>query len=73
MCKVGRYMRISGISTNQQEDDTMDTIIIDTKEKLAEYERYMAMDEAGRADSLFYGKDVKLDGRLVAELGECHE
>ena len=43
-------------------------IIIETKEELEQYEEYKSIDQS---ESIFHDKEVKIDGSLVAEEGEC--
>ena len=45
--------------------------IIETKEELEQYEEYKSMDEVEQSESIFHDKEVKIDGSLVAEEGEC--
>lgn len=47
-------------------------IIIETKEELEQYEDYNSHEEKD-VNSIFYGKEVKIDGDLVAENGECQK
>lgn len=47
-------------------------IIIETKEELDQWEQWKTLDEAKQAESIFHGNEVKIDGRLIAELGECN-
>lgn len=46
-------------------------IIIETKEELKQYEEYKSMDEVEQSESIFHDKEVKIDGSLIAENGEC--
>lgn len=48
-------------------------IIIETKEELKEYEEYKTLNEVEQSESIFHDKEVKIDGSLVAEEGECHK
>ena len=48
-------------------------IIIETKEELEQYEEYKTLNEVEQAESIFHDKDVKIDGSLVAEEGECQQ
>ena len=48
-------------------------IIIETKEELEQYEKYKSMDEVEQSESIFHDKEVKIDGSLVAEEGECQK
>ena len=48
-------------------------IIIETKEELEQYEEYKSMDEVEQSESIFHDKEVKIDGNLVAEEGECQK
>ena len=48
-------------------------IIIETKEELEQYEEYKSMDEVEQSESIFHDKEVKIDGSLVAEEGECQK
>ena len=48
-------------------------IIIETEEELKEYEEYKALSEEEQAKSVFHDKEVKIDGSLVAEEGECQK
>ena len=48
-------------------------IIIETKEELEQYEEYKSMDEIEQSESIFHDKEVKIDGNLVAEEGECQK
>lgn len=47
-------------------------IIIETKEELEQYEDYNSHEEKD-VNSIFYGKEVKIDGSLVAGEGECQK
>ena len=47
-------------------------IIIETKEELEQYEDYNSHEEKD-INSIFYGKEVKIDGSLVAGEGECQK
>lgn len=51
--------------------ETYMKIIIETKEELEQYEEYKSMDEVEQSESIFHNKEVKIDGSLVAENGEC--
>ena len=51
--------------------ETYMKIIIETKEELEQYEEYKSMDEVDQSESIFHDKEVKIDGSLVAEEGEC--
>ena len=53
------------------EKETYMKIIIETKEELEQYEEYKSMDEIDQSESIFHDKEVKIDGSLVAEEGEC--
>lgn len=46
-------------------------IIIETKEELEQYEVYKTLNEVEQSKSIFHDKEVKIDGDLVAENGEC--
>ena len=48
-------------------------IIIETKEELEQYEVYKTLNEVEQSESIFYDKEVKIDGSLVAESGECQK
>ena len=48
-------------------------IIIETKEELKQYEEYKSMDEVEQSESIFHDKEVKIDGSLVADEGECQK
>ena len=48
-------------------------IIIETKEELKEYEEYKSMDEIEQSESIFHDKEIKIDGALVSEEGECQK
>lgn len=48
-------------------------IIIETEEELKEYEDYKALSEEEQAKSVFHNKEVKIDGSLIAEEGECQK
>ena len=48
-------------------------IIIETNEELEQYEKYKSMDEVEQSESIFHDKEVKIDGSLVAEEGECQK
>lgn len=48
-------------------------IIIETEEELKEYEDYKALNEEEQPESIFYDKEVKIDGSLIAEEGECQK
>ena len=48
-------------------------IIIETKEELKEYEEYKTLNEVEKSESIFHDKEVKIDGSLVAEEGECQK
>ena len=48
-------------------------IIIESKEELEQYEEYKSMDEVEQSESIFHSKEVKIDGNLVAEEGECQK
>ena len=48
-------------------------IIIETKEELKEYEDYKSLSEEEKAKSVFHDKEVKIDGALIAEEGECQK
>ena len=48
-------------------------IIIETKEELKEYEEYKTLNEVEQSESIFHDKEVKIDGSLVAENGECNQ
>ena len=48
-------------------------IIIESKEELEQYEEYKSMDEVEQSESIFHDKEVKIDGSLVAEEGECQK
>ena len=47
-------------------------IIIETKEELKQYEDFNSHEEKDE-NSIFYGKEVKIDGSLVADEGECQQ
>ena len=47
-------------------------IIIESKEELKEYEDFNSHEEKD-VNSIFYGKEVKIDGSLIAEEGECQK
>lgn len=47
-------------------------IIIETKEELEQYEDFTSHEEKD-PNSIFYDKEVKIDGSLVAEEGECQQ
>lgn len=47
-------------------------IIIETKEELKEYEDFTSHEEKD-PNSIFYDKEVKIDGSLVADEGECQQ
>ena len=55
------------------EKETYMKIIIETKEELEQYEEYKSMDEVDQSESIFHDKEVKIDGSLVAENGECQK
>ena len=46
-------------------------IIIETKEELEQYEEYKTLNEVEQEKSVFHDKEVKIDGSLIAEEGEC--
>ena len=48
-------------------------IIIETKEELEQYEEYKTLNEVEQSESIFHDKEVKIDGSLVAEEGECQK
>lgn len=48
-------------------------IIIETKEELEQYEEYKTLNEVEQSESIFHDKEVKIDGSLVAEEGECQQ
>lgn len=48
-------------------------IIIETKEELEQYEEYKTLNEVEQSVSIFHDKEVKIDGSLVAEEGECQQ
>lgn len=48
-------------------------IIIETIEELKEYEEYKTLNEVEQSESIFHDKEVKIDGSLVAEEGECQK
>ena len=48
-------------------------IIIETEEELKEYEDYKALSEEEQEKSVFHNKEVKIDGSLIAEEGECQK
>lgn len=48
-------------------------IIIETKEELKEYEEYKTLNEVEQSESIFHDKEVKIDGSLIAEEGECQQ
>lgn len=48
-------------------------IIIETKEELEQYEEYKTLNEVEQSESIFNGKEVKIDGSLVTEEGECQQ
>ena len=48
-------------------------IIIETKEELEQYEEYKTLNEVEQSESIFNGKEVKIDGSLIAEEGECQQ
>lgn len=48
-------------------------IIIETEEELKKYEEYKSLDEVEQSESIFYDKEIKIDGSLVAEEGECQK
>ena len=48
-------------------------IIIETVEELKEYEDYKALSEEEQEKSVFHDKEVKIDGSLIAEEGECQK
>lgn len=48
-------------------------IIIETKEELKEYEEYKTLSEEEQEKSVFHDKEVKIDGSLIAEEGECQK
>lgn len=48
-------------------------IIIETKEELEQYEEYKTLDEVEQSESIFHDKEVKIDGSLVADEGECQQ
>ena len=48
-------------------------IIIETKEELKQYEEYKTLNEVEQSESIFHDKEVKIDGSLVAEEGECQK
>ena len=48
-------------------------IIIETKEELEQYEEYKTLNEVEKSESIFHDKEVKIDGSLVAEEGECQK
>lgn len=55
------------------EKETYMKIIIETKEELKEYEEYKTLNEVEQSESIFHDKEVKIDGSLVAEEGECQK
>ena len=55
------------------EKETYMKIIIETKEELEQYEEYKSMDEVEQSESIFHDKEVKIDGSLIAEEGECQK
>lgn len=48
-------------------------IIIETIEELKKYEEYKTLNEVEQSESIFHDKEVKIDGSLVAEEGECQQ
>ena len=48
-------------------------IIIETKEELEQYEEYKTLNEVEQSESIFHDKEVKIDGSLIAEEGECQK
>lgn len=48
-------------------------IIIETKEELEQYEEYKTLNEVEQSESIFHEKEVKIDGSLIAEEGECQK
>lgn len=48
-------------------------IIIESKEELEQYEEYKTLNEVEQSESIFHDKEVKIDGSLVAEEGECQK
>ena len=48
-------------------------IIIETIEELKEYEEYKTLNEVEQSESIFNGKEVKIDGSLIADEGECQK
>ena len=48
-------------------------IIIETKEELEQYEEYKTLNEVDQSESIFHDKEVKIDGALIAENGECQK
>lgn len=54
------------------EKETYMKIIIETKEELKEYEDFTSHEEKD-PNSIFYDKEVKIDGSLVADEGECQQ
>lgn len=48
-------------------------IIIETIEELKEYEEYKNLNEVEQSESIFNNKEVKIDGSLIADEGECQK
>ena len=53
------------------EKETYMKIIIETKEELEQYEEYKTLNEVEQSESIFHDKEVKIDGSLISEEGEC--
>ena len=48
-------------------------IIIETKEEVEQYEKYKTLNEVEQSESIFHDKEIKIDGSLVADEGECQK
>lgn len=48
-------------------------IIIETKAELEQYEEYKTLNEVEQSESIFHDKEVRIDGALIAEEGECNQ